>query len=197
MKSLGNKLYNLLDYILLHLNCFFSSTYNRFKMNLMGIEHGNKIKFYGNMKFKKANGSTIAMGNRCVFRSSFSSNLLGINKPCIISACLPNAKIQIGEKCGFSGTSIFCFSSITIKNNVRCGANTMIFDGDAHLSDPRTPSPRPVIIGNNVWLGANVIILKGVTIGDNTIIGAGSVVSKSIPENVIACGNPCKIIRTI
>lgn len=55
----------------------------------------------------------------------------------------------------------------------------------------------PVTIGNNVWIGAGVSILPGVTIGDNTVIGAGSVVSKDIPANVLAVGNPCRVIREI
>lgn len=56
---------------------------------------------------------------------------------------------------------------------------------------------RPIRVGNNVWIGANVSILPGVTIGDNTIIGAGSVVNKDIPSNVIAVGNPCRVMRSI
>lgn len=56
---------------------------------------------------------------------------------------------------------------------------------------------RPIIIGNNVWVGANVSVLPGVTIGDNTIIGAGSVVNKDIPSDVVAVGNPCRVMRKI
>jgi len=56
---------------------------------------------------------------------------------------------------------------------------------------------KPITVGNNVWFGGNVIVLPGVTIGDNTIIGAGSVVTKDIPSNVIAVGNPCKVIKSI
>ena len=56
---------------------------------------------------------------------------------------------------------------------------------------------KPIIIGENVWLGANVTVLPGVTIGKNAIIGAGSVVTKDIPENVIAIGNPCKVLREV
>lgn len=56
---------------------------------------------------------------------------------------------------------------------------------------------RPITIGNNVWIGAQVCVLPGVSIGDNTVIGAGSVVTKDIPSNVVAAGNPCRIIRTI
>lgn len=55
----------------------------------------------------------------------------------------------------------------------------------------------PITIGDNVWLGGNVVVLPGVTIGNNVVVGAGSVVSKDIPDNVIAAGNPCKIIREI
>lgn len=55
----------------------------------------------------------------------------------------------------------------------------------------------PVTIGNNVWIGASVVILPGVSIGDNSVIGAGSVVTKDVPANVIAVGNPCKVLREI
>ena len=55
----------------------------------------------------------------------------------------------------------------------------------------------PIRIGNNVWIGAGTIVLPGVTIGENTVIGAGSVVTKDIPANVVAVGNPCKILREI
>ena len=56
---------------------------------------------------------------------------------------------------------------------------------------------KPIKIGNNVWIGGNVIVLPGVTIGDNTVIGAGSVVTKDIPANVVAVGNPCKVIKQL
>ena len=55
----------------------------------------------------------------------------------------------------------------------------------------------PITIGNNVWIGGNVVVMPGVHIGDNTIIGSGSVVTKDIPSDVIAAGNPCKVIRKI
>lgn len=55
----------------------------------------------------------------------------------------------------------------------------------------------PISVGNNVWFGGNVVVLPGVSIGNNSIIGAGSVVTKDIPDNVIAVGNPCKVLRQI
>ena len=56
---------------------------------------------------------------------------------------------------------------------------------------------KPIKVGNNVWIGGNVVVLPGVTIGDNCVIGAGSIVTKDIPENTVAVGNPCKVIKTI
>lgn len=55
----------------------------------------------------------------------------------------------------------------------------------------------PVHIGKNCWLGAGVIVLPGVTIGDNTVVGAGSIVTKDLPANVVAVGNPCRVLRPI
>jgi acetyltransferase-like isoleucine patch superfamily enzyme len=90
-----------------------------------------------------------------------------------------------------------CFEEITIGNDVRCGANTTITDSDWHLNDPRVGSPKPVTIMDNVWLGLNSVVLKGVTIGRNSIIGASSVVVRDVPPDVIAAGNPCQVIRTL
>ncbi|MFT6926745.1 MAG: galactoside O-acetyltransferase [Psychromonas sp.] len=90
---------------------------------------------------------------------------------------------------------------IYIGNYVMFGPNVTI----ATAGHPITPALRqkaaqfniPVYIGNNVWIGANCVILPGVTIGDNSVIGAGSIVTKNIPANVVAVGNPCRILREI
>lgn len=73
----------------------------------------------------------------------------------------------------------------------------MITDSDWHLDDPRTQGDKPVIIEDNVWLGYEVKVLKGVRIGKNSLIGACSVVINDIPENVVAAGHPCKVIRKL
>ena len=86
---------------------------------------------------------------------------------------------------------------IIIGNKVRVGANVTIMDGDAHQDDPRSGDNKPVIIADGVWIGANVFILKGVSIGKNSVIGAGSVVTRNIPPDVVAAGNPCKVIMNL
>lgn len=78
-----------------------------------------------------------------------------------------------------------------------CGIYTASHPLDFHKRNQGLEYALPVIIGNNVWIGGSVSILAGVTIGNNTVIGAGSVVTKNIPENVVAAGNPCRIIKNI
>jgi len=172
---------------------------NRWRAAYWGVTLGRDAHFSGKCYFKRYPGTKITIGNNCTFLSKATANLIGINRPCIISTNHSGhmATIEIGDHCGFSGTVIGAFKSIKLGNNVRCGANTLITDADWHLDDPRSGEPREVVIEDNVWLGVNSVVLKGVTIGANTVIGANSVVTKNIPANVIAGGNPCKVIREL
>lgn len=162
-----------------------------------GVKLGRHTRFDGKCYFKRYPGSVIKIGKNCKLLSRVNSNLIGIDRPCSFSTITPEAVIEIGANCGFSGTVIGAFKYIKIGNNVRCGANTLITDSDWHPDDPRAGKAKDVIIGDNVWLGINTVILKGVVIGENTVIGANSLVTKSIPSNVVAAGNPCKIIKQI
>jgi acetyltransferase-like isoleucine patch superfamily enzyme len=73
----------------------------------------------------------------------------------------------------------------------------LITDTDWHMDDPRTGPDAPVTIEENVWLGANVTVLKGVTIGENTLVATGSLVTRSLPPNVVAGGMPAKVLKQI
>ena len=110
--------------------------------------------------------------------------------------------IQVGK--GFFANyncTILDVGKVTIGENVLLAPNVSIYTA----GHPVHPAARqsgyeygiPVTIGNNVWLGGNVVITPGVHIGDNVVIGAGSVVTKDIPANVVAAGNPCRVIRRI
>lgn len=92
-------------------------------------------------------------------------------------------------------------AQVTFGDNVfiapNCGFYTASHPVDAVERNKGLEYARPITVGNNVWIGANVCVLPGVTIGDNCVIGAGSVVVKDIPANSVAVGNPCKVIKSI
>lgn len=92
-------------------------------------------------------------------------------------------------------------AKVIFGDNVFIGPNCAFYTPqhplDAETRNKGLEYAFPIKIGNNVWLGGNVVVLPNVTIGDNTVIGAGSVVNKNIPPNVIAAGNPCRVIRKL
>lgn len=107
--------------------------------------------------------------------------------------------IKIGRSCapGFShGCYIQARNGIVIGDNFRIGPNVGLISANHDPDDFDRHLPgEPIVIGNNVWIGMNAVVLPGVKIGDNVIIGAGSVVTSDIPSNVIAAGNPCRVLR--
>ena len=110
--------------------------------------------------------------------------------------------IEIGENffmnmnCVILDGAKVCFGdNVFIAPN--CGFYTAGHPLDVERRNKGLEYARPITIGNNVWIGGHVCVLPGVTIGDNTVIGAGSVVTKDIPADVLACGNPCRVVRTL
>jgi acetyltransferase-like isoleucine patch superfamily enzyme len=189
-------LFNRILYVKSKISIFRGNFYVRIYSFFNGIKLGNNIVFCGKPIIRRYPYSSISIGNNCKFRSDFTI-ALGYNKKCIILTRLRNSQIIIGNDCGFNAVVISACESISIGNNVLIGYNTKIIDYDGHSSeDIEKPGQiKPVVICDRVFIGMNVTILKGVTIGENSVIGANSIVVKDIPANVIAAGNPCKVIR--
>ena len=162
-----------------------------------GVKLGEQCKAQGRVYFKRRQNSSIIIGKGCCFSSRSTSNAMGLYCPCMFTTREKGAEIRIGDNCGFSGVRIRADLNVIIGNNVRCGANVLISDTDAHTEDPRAGKNAPVVIEDNVWVGMNVMVLKGVHIGKNSVIGAGSVVTRDIPANVVAAGVPCKVIKEL
>lgn len=129
--------------------------------------------------------------------------MFGLSQRCIIVA-KNGGKIVINEGVGMSGCTIYSMESITIGRNTDIGSGCKIIDNDFHPLPYSERYPverlgllkkRPVVIGEGCFLGANSIILKGTTLGKNVVVGAGSVVSGTFPDNVIIAGNPARIIK--
>jgi len=163
-----------------------------------------KLFFKDKCVFKIENGAYVCLGQNVYINSGGETSFPTPSK----IAVAPGASLTIGDNSGISTTSIICKSSVSIGDNVNVGAGTLILDSNMHSLDWRVRMHRekdcsidskkaPVVIEDNAFIGARCIITKGVTIGRNAIVAAGSVVVKSIPANAIAGGNPCKIIKVI
>ncbi|MEZ8120604.1 acyltransferase [Vibrio splendidus] len=125
------------------------------------------------------------------------------NGEVLLQARTPESLISIGSKTTTSNNiSIVSCSRVKIGNSCQIGDLVSIYDCDFHEINPETRNQSPgislpVVIGNNVWLGSRVMVLKGVKIGDHSVVAAGSVVTSSIPERSLVAGVPAKIIRKI
>jgi acetyltransferase-like isoleucine patch superfamily enzyme len=178
----------------------------RFLLKCKGVSSGAGLVLHGLPRINRATRSTIILGNRVALCSSPSGNPLGVNHAVILSTIRPGSSIRIGDHTGLSGAGICAAQSVTIGQYCLIGANVTITDYDFHAVKPenRRYNTRaedigcaPVVIEDNVWIGMNSIILKGVTIGRNTVIAAGSVVTGPIPANCLAGGNPAKVITSL
>lgn len=166
------------------------------------VEYKSYPKMFGQIEI--LNKGIIKLGENVIFQSSTKYNFVGIKKHCSL-AVLKNAVLEIGDNTGFSGVSLFCSNSIIIGKNVCCGGNVSIWDTDFHSINykdrielnTKHVKTAPIVIGNDVFIGAESIIMKGVRIGEKSIIGAGSVVTKDIGDKEIWAGNPAVFIRKI
>jgi acetyltransferase-like isoleucine patch superfamily enzyme len=175
----------------------------KIKWRMMGIIIGRTTNFLGIPFITKCNNSRITIGQHCVLCSRAEQTALGVSHPVILRTLNSNAELIIGNNVRMSGTSICAANLVTIGDRCVIGADVIIADTDFHSIDSRIRSSiedslyavsLPTIIGNDVFIGGRSTILKGVTLGDNVVIGAGSVVTKSFVKGSIVAGNPAKII---
>lgn len=110
------------------------------------------------------------------------------------------AVLEIGDRTFINaGVGIAARQRITIGADVKIGPRTSILDSTYHQLDAndKPGQSRPIVIGNNVWIGTRCTILPGVTIGDNSVVAAGSVVNKDVPRNTLVAGTPARVIREL
>ncbi|PEC21096.1 acyltransferase [Bacillus cereus] len=136
------------------------------------------------------NNGNLIVGNNFSVTSKPIKSLITIEK---------GAKLSIGENVFINyGVDIGCTKYIQIGNNTKIGPLTNIIDNDFHQIEPhRSVVCEDILIGDNVWIGRQCIILPGVKIGNNSVIASGSVVTKDIPNNVLVAGVPAKIIKQL
>lgn len=178
---------------------------SRWLFRFKGVERTGKVYCYGIPIIERHVDSNIIFGDKVSLCSDSRHTALGVSGPVILRTLRPHASIFIGRESGLSGTTI-C-SSTTVRIGERCliGADVMISDTDFHPLIPEGRRYRnekdalaaPVDIGDDVFIGARAVILKGVSIGKGSVVGAGSVVTKDIPERVVCAGNPARVLRVL
>ena len=183
----------------------FYKYWNRFFFSIAGVDYKDNMRVFNRFYLSVTPSSKVKIGRNFTFVSGDSINRISRNIMGGICAG-PNATITIGDNVGISASSIRAKESITIKDYVKIGADCILLDTDSHnvdymirrgANDHVSSKSAPIVIEEDVLIGTRCVILKGVTIGARSIIGAGSVVTKSIPPDSIAAGNPCKVIRTL
>ena len=179
----------------------------RLKARLLGVELGKGVTAHGPVGLLRWPGGRISIGSGVSLISSWRrATASALAWPVRLRVFGPGASIDIGEGAQLSGTSITARSTaVRIGRKALIAPNCVIVDSDFHAPWPpesRADSPglerdAPVSIGDHAWLGMQCIILKGVTVGEGAVVGAGSVVVKDIPPRCLACGAPARVLRAL
>ncbi len=186
---------------------------NRIVFRWFGVNYGKNLRVFDRFYLTMHPNAKMTIGDNFTFSSGDGINPLcrNIRGKIFIDN---DAEIIIGDNSGISSACLWAKERIKIGSNVKIGGDCIIMDTDAHNLDYQirnggeinengisidtlSANSSPIVIENDVLIGTRCIILKGVTIGARSIIAAGSVVTKSIPADCIAGGNPCKVIRYI
>lgn len=197
------KFYHLVQVIKYKIIRFADIFHTKVRLLAYGVEFKG-YRIVGTPYVNTSEGGKIVLGNNLQMNNGMMANQIGYNTPCVFRA--EGGSIIIGDNVGMSQTTMIAKGAdINIGNNVKLGGGVKIYTTDFHClnyMDRRNPQIdltqrkcAPVTIEDDGFIGAGVIILKGVHIGARSVIGACSVVTKDIPSDVIAAGNPCKVIK--
>ena len=169
---------------------------------IRGVTLGRKVHCLGRPIFSVHKQSSLQVGDEVRFHSHPRSNPMGVPQPCVVRTIAAGAKLDIADRVGLSGAAVVCASNISIGEGTLIGSGAVIIDNDFHDRLPggswgnnARSTSKPIHIGKDVFIGARAMVLKGVSIGDRAVVGAGAVVTKSIPPDAVAAGNPARIIN--
>ncbi|MDT8420836.1 MAG: acyltransferase [Desulfuromonadales bacterium] len=186
---------------------FFRRFLEFFKISYLKYIYKNKLKLGSNCKIESGTKVQIILGHvrlgdNVVLRSSPYRYHAGMPFRCTVLADEKEAEINIGDNCRINGAYIHAKSSIKIGNNCVIASGVNILDSNGHevFSGNRTVGqdrPEGIIIGDNVWIGINAVVLKGTKIGRNSILSANSVAKGIFPDNSLISGNPAKLIKKL
>ena len=172
---------------------------SRLHLKARGVACGSGVICNGLPYIRRKGSGRISLGPDVTINASRWGNWLGTPGSTVLSV-EDGATLVLKASAGVSFSHLIANVGIEIGEGSLIGAGCLICDSDMHevpLGSGKAVSKAPIIIGKDVYIGARCIILKGVTIGDGAVIGAGSVVSKSIPAGALAAGNPATVVRQL
>ncbi len=200
---------NICSWLCIRAQYIFSALLGTFllymKAKCFGVRLGKACRAWGNVILSRWPDSHIELGNHVhMVASSRRSTAASLALPTRLRTLSPASSLHIGDECELTGVSITVRStSIHLGKRVLLAPNVIIVDSDFHSPFPahmRSHSPgydrdAPVVIEDDVWIGMNTLILKGVHIGAGALVAAGSVVTRDIPAGALAAGAPARIIK--
>lgn len=169
-----------------------------------GVGWGRGWRIFGRPIIQKHRGSKIQLGDGLFLRSWSRSNPLAPDHPVVLSTRSSSAVIDVGRDCGFTGTTLVAETRIEVGDRVQVGANAGIVDTDFHPLSPQVRgrdfnagNAAPIEIQDDAFLGMGSLVLKGVTVGEEAVVGAGSVVARDVPPRTVVAGNPAEVVREL
>jgi acetyltransferase-like isoleucine patch superfamily enzyme len=177
----------------------------RFYLRGWGVSIGPRLRIYSLPLCRRHAQASIRIGSDVRINNKLAENLSGIVHPTVLIADRRGAQLEIGDHVGISGAILYCSQRITIENHVQIGAGVRIYDTDFHPISWRERrehrleyiATKPILICHDVWIGANAMVLKGVTIGERSIVAAGAVVTSDVPADCIVGGVPARFLRDL
>jgi acetyltransferase-like isoleucine patch superfamily enzyme len=167
-----------------------------------GVKFGPGLYLGSAPVIRRQAQATITLGKNVRIVNELAENPVGVTHRTVLAADYPGAELRIGNDVGMSGVILYAWKRIEIRDRVCLGADASIYDTDSHPLDPKkrwdcdpaAVGVAPVLIEEDVWIGARAMVLKGVTVGACAVVAAGAVVARSVPPGAIVAGVPARVI---
>ena len=176
----------------------------RVRLRAHGATLGRRLRVRGPIRLHCHRTASIRIGDDCRIQSGFAGNAVGSGSRMALWVG-PGGSLSIGNRVGLSNSTIVCLKSVTIEDDALLGGGSAVYDTDFHSLDPEersrpgNPGARtaPVRIGRRAFVGGHSILLKGTTIGEAALVGAGSVIRSDVPVREVWAGNPAEFVRRL